>query len=301
MHEFLTHFCTLASSAILSQSSKFCGNARDAVVSSFQLHCAKILTLALSPDYATLLPLGKFDNYIATCNAVLTQYMAAVEQEQDEIVCRNSKWNPFGKKGSNLAKPSLQEEVAQYVKDFLAQAASPSSAGISASFNGANAFLAQQTGAPARQGPVTCYNCNKLGNIAMFCQAECVECGDIHAGACCQVCQDHMERRQHQQQDPSRQKQPESMLMEMMAVEKHTITPPVHPKPNMARPVHMVGVAHTSEKVFPDPSCHCQDKIPVTYAQAAAPLDPASTILNPVLHGKRDLSSKVFQGKYKKP
>ncbi|KAJ9058382.1 hypothetical protein DSO57_1012843 [Entomophthora muscae] len=229
--------------------------------------------------------------------------MAAVEQEQDETVRRNSKWNPFGKKVTNATKPSWQEEVAQYVKAFLAQAAPTYSSGISSPSNGVNAFLAQQTGTPVRRGPVTCYNCNKLGHIAMFCQAECVECGDTHAGAHCQVHQDRMERRQQQQQARSRKEQPESMLMEMMAVEKHTITPPVHPKPKMARPVPLVEVACTPEKVFPGLSHHLPDKTPVTYAQAAAaaPLDPASTILKPVLHGKRNLSLQVSRGKYKKP
>ncbi|KAJ9090445.1 hypothetical protein DSO57_1002751 [Entomophthora muscae] len=256
MHEFLTCFCTLATSAILSQSSKFFGNARNAVESSFQLHCVKILTLASAPDYATLLHLGKFENYIATCNEVLTQYMAALEQEQDETVRHNSKWNSFGKKVTNTTKPSLQERWPSMLKPFWLRMHPPNPSGISSPSNSVNAFLVQQTGAPVRRGPVTCYNCNKLGHIAMFFQAECVECSDTHAGACCQVCQDCMERHQCQQQACSRQEQPESMLMEMMVVEKHSITPPVYPKPKMAHSVSLVEVTHTPEKVFPDPSCH---------------------------------------------
>ncbi|KAJ9074108.1 hypothetical protein DSO57_1009437 [Entomophthora muscae] len=121
MHEFLTHFCTLSSRAILSQLSKFSGDSFDAAESFFQLHCVKILTLALSPDYATLLRLGKFYNYITACDVVLTQYMAAVEKEHNVALKLNYKWNSFGKKGLNQTEQpkSMLMELMDFKKHTI--------------------------------------------------------------------------------------------------------------------------------------------------------------------------------------
>ncbi|KAJ9067376.1 hypothetical protein DSO57_1000285 [Entomophthora muscae] len=193
----------------------------------------------------------------------MAQYKAAVENELDEEAKNNTEWNLHVKKKENpVADNKVSEEVVKFVKAFLAQNV-----------------------APERCGPPICYNCGTQGHISVYCTQTCTECGKSHHGTKCPVRQEHINRRLKIQRGQNSTTS-DQMMLELMAVEKHPLTPPtrgghkviknnqlapddaiLETLQNMTFPPREPPKTATPAKVYPDPSRH---QPPATYAEAAA-------------------------------
>ncbi|KAJ9090387.1 hypothetical protein DSO57_1003120 [Entomophthora muscae] len=115
---------------------------------------------ALPAVYTRFLHQEGPENLEDAYNCILTQYQDCVEDEPDELEREKSEWNPSAKK--KVAKDVRNESSA--IMDEIAVL---------------KPFLVQHTSGP----PLTCYNCQQFGDIAINCKVkQCGYCdGELHA------------------------------------------------------------------------------------------------------------------------